>query len=158
MKVGLKSSKNSCHVSTLWNNIDIVKLILMVFSLYCGFVGKCSYSQEMHNEVFRGELSSCLQITSKWLTSTINNKSIKTYRQKESNNGKIFVISENSEGQMNVHCAVFQLCIQQMLSDISYPQLKDLKIDELKPAQGHLFPFRVSQGAVCAIHLQPGVY
>ena len=50
--------KNSCHVSTQWNSIHIIKLILMVFSLYYGFVGKCSYSQEMRDKVFRGELSS----------------------------------------------------------------------------------------------------
>lgn len=69
--------KNSCHVSTQWNSIHIIKLILMVFSLYYGFVGKCSYSQEMRDKVFRGELSSWLRITSKWLPTSINNKVLK---------------------------------------------------------------------------------
>lgn len=54
----------------------------MVFSLYYGLVGKCSYSQEMHDKVFRGELSSWLQIT-KWLPTMINSKVLKHVDRKK---------------------------------------------------------------------------
>ena len=69
----IKKKFMSCLL-TQWNSIHIIKLILMVFSLYYGFVGKCSYSQVMRDKVFRGELSSWLQITSKWLPTVINSK------------------------------------------------------------------------------------
>lgn len=53
---------------------------------------------------------------------------------------------------MNVLCAIFQFFIQSMLSDISYPELKDSKTNELKPAQRNFLPPGASRGAVCAIH------